>query len=355
VLGNDPFERGAAPRPPVERPAAEATAQGPEPLQGSAPPGGRAAPPPDGRGAGPASPPEPEGPPPESTTADWARELGEMAASLLPAMRERLLALGGLFRLGKAGGPLDAHGMDPTLLARASPLLDFLYLSWWRVEASSAARLPSGPLVVVANRGGLLPWDALVLRLAARREARGRDLRPLLDAAFLERPLLGRAALRLGAVPAAPGNALEILARGDAVGVFPEGSAPRPWPQRHRIGAFGRGGFVKIALRARARIVPCAIVGSEEASPPLGRPGFLADALGLPALAATPGLPLGPLGGLPLPSRWKLVFGEPVEQAGLGPEDADRPEVVARLTAEVRDRLQAMLDQALAARTSIFL
>jgi len=279
-----------------------------------------------------------------------------MAAGVLPAMRERLVALGGLFRLGKAGGPLDVHGMDPTLLDRASPLLDFLYLSWWRVEASSAARLPSGPLVIVANRGGLLPWDALVLRLAVRRETRERrDLRPLLDAAFLKKPLLGRAALRLGAVPAAPGNALEILARGSAVGVFPEGSAPRPWPQRHRIGAFGRGGFVKVALRAGARIVPCAIVGSEEASPPLGRPGFLADALGLPALAATPGLPLGPLGGLPLPSRWKLVFGEPVEQGGLGPEDADRPEVVARLTAEVRDRLQAMLDQALAARTSVFL
>jgi hypothetical protein len=96
-------------------------------------------------------------------------------------------------------------------------------------------------------------------------------------------------------------------------------------------------------------------VGSEEASPPLGRPGFLADALRLPALAAAPGLPLGPLGGLPLPSRWTLVFGEPVDLGGRDAEDAGRPEVVAGLAAEVRERLQATLDRAVAARSSVFL
>jgi 1-acyl-sn-glycerol-3-phosphate acyltransferase len=277
-----------------------------------------------------------------------------MLASLLPALRERLSGLGGLFRLGQAGGPLDPYGMDPTLLARAAPLLDFLYLSWWRVEASSASRLPAGPLVIVANHGGTSPWDALVLRLALHREAH-RELRPLLDAAALARPLSGPAALRLGAVPATPENALALLARGTAVAAFPEGSALRPWPQRYRIGAFGRGGFVKVALRARARIVPCAIVGSEEASPPLGRPGFLADALRLPALAAAPGLPVGFLGGLPLPSRWKLVFGEAEDTGRLGPDDAADPGAAAGVAARVRGRLQEMLDRALASRPSVFI
>jgi 1-acyl-sn-glycerol-3-phosphate acyltransferase len=350
VLGNDPFERGAAVRQTAVPPV---TGDAPPP---STKPPPAAAPAAAGPGTGAAAPAEPQAAPPETTTADWARELGEMAASLLPAMTERLSALGGLLRLGRSSGPLDAHGMDPTLLDRAAPLLDFLYLTWWRVEASSAARLPAGPLVVVANHGGDLPWDALVLRLAVRREAPGhRDLRPLLEAAALSRPLLGRVALRLGAVPASPQNALDLLASGTAVGVFPEGSAPRPWPQRYRIGTFGRGGFVKVALRAGARIVPCAILGSEEASPPLGRAGFIADALKLPGLATAPGLPLGPLGGLPLPSRWTLVFGEPVDLGGRGPEDAARPEVVAGLASEVRERLQAMLDRAVAARSSVFL
>jgi 1-acyl-sn-glycerol-3-phosphate acyltransferase len=137
------------------------------------------------------------------------------------------------------------------------------------------------------------------------------------------------------------------------VAVFPEGSAPRPWPQRYRIGAFGRGGFVKVALRAGAAIVPCAVVGSEEASP-LSRPGFLADVLGLPLLSGH-GLPLGPLGGFPLPSRWWLRLGEPVDTGGAGPEAAADPDRVARITELTRTRLQALIDQVLAERRSVFL
>src|SRR5512147_927350 len=177
VLGNDPFERGAA-----ARPAAGSEAPVPPPAEprGEAGPPEAAAPEAAAPEQGPAAPAPP---PPDATPADYARELGEMLVSLLPALRERLAGLGELFHLGRADAPLDPYGMDPTLLDRAGPLLDFLYLSWWRVEASSAARLPDGPLVVVANRGGLLPWDALVLRLAVRRETRERrDLRPLLDA-----------------------------------------------------------------------------------------------------------------------------------------------------------------------------
>jgi 1-acyl-sn-glycerol-3-phosphate acyltransferase len=280
-----------------------------------------------------------------------------MLASLLPAVQERLKGLGALLRLAEPAGPLDAYGMDPTLLLRAAPLLDFLYLSWWRVEASSAAKVPAhGPVVVVANHGGHLPWDALVLRLALRREHPAhRDLRPLLDAAALARPALGPALQRLGAVPATPDNAARLLGEGAALAVFPEGSAPRPWPQRYRIGAFGRGGFVKVALRAGAAIVPCAVVGSEEASPALGRPGYLAEALRLPILGSALALPLGPLGGLPLPARWTLAFGDPIDLGGAGPEAAADPAEVARLTALVRGRLQAMLDEAVAARRSVFL
>jgi len=282
-------------------------------------------------------------------------DLAAAVAQLLPALRARLAGLGRLWRLGEPGAVLDPHGMDPTLLDRAAPLLDFLYLSWWRVEVQCASRLPEGPLLVVANRAGGVPWDALVLRLAFRRESPGgRDLRPLLDAALLARPLVGAAARRLGAVAASPANAAALLQEGTTLGVFPEGSALHPWPQRYRIGAFGRGGFAKVALRAGAAIVPCAIVGSEEASPPLDRPGFLADALHLPLLASVPGLPLGPLGGLPLPSRWKLFFGESIPTAPLGAAAAASPEAVARLTAEVRERLQALLDRGVAGRRSVF-
>jgi len=280
-----------------------------------------------------------------------------MMARLLPALKERVAGLGSLLRLVESGGPLDPHGMDPTLLERAAPLLDFLYLSWWRVDAATAGRVPSaGPVVVVANHGGALPWDALVLRLALRREHPARrELRPLLDAPALRRPFWGTAWARLGAVPATPENASRILSGGGAVAVFPEGSGARPWPQRYRIGAFGRGGFVKLALRHGAAIVPCAIVGSEEACAPVGRPGFLAEALRMPVLGAGAALPLGPLGDLPLPSRWMVRFGEPLDLGGLGPAAADDAAAVAALAARTREVLQAMLDESLAARRSVFL
>ncbi|HEY7726458.1 MAG TPA: lysophospholipid acyltransferase family protein [Anaeromyxobacteraceae bacterium] len=281
----------------------------------------------------------------------------DVAARLLPALRDRLAGLAGLLRLAEPPGPLDPFGMDPTLLDRAAPLLDFLYLTWWRVEATGTARVPAeGPAMVVANHGGTAPWDALVLRLALRRDHPARrEIRPLLDEVALGPPWLRRLALRLGAVPATPENALRILGEGGAVAVFPQGGAVRPWPLRYRIGAFGRGGFAKVALRAGAAVVPCGIVGSEEASPPVGRAGFLADALHLPLLAAAPALPFGPLGGLPLPARWSLRFGEPADLATRGSGAAPDAEVVAGLAAGVRDCIQALVDEGLAARGSIYL
>ncbi|MFT3916108.1 MAG: hypothetical protein QM704_19085 [Anaeromyxobacteraceae bacterium] len=100
--------------------------------------------------------------------------------------------------------------------------------------------------------------------------------------------------------------------------------------------------------------MPCAIVGSEEASPPMARSGWLAEKLGVPVLSLTPALPIGPAGLVPLPSRWTLDFGEPVAVAG-GPEAAEDAGRVAAITDAVRTTLQAMLDEAVKARGSVFL
>ena len=126
----------------------------------------------------------------------YAAELREALVRLWPALRERVRPLASLAGALASPGPLDRWGMDRRLVDRAAPLVDFLYQSWWRVEARGLETLPPGPALVVANRGGALPWDALVLRLAARRA--GRDLRPLLDDAGLGLPLFGAAAQRLG-------------------------------------------------------------------------------------------------------------------------------------------------------------
>jgi 1-acyl-sn-glycerol-3-phosphate acyltransferase len=286
-------------------------------------------------------------------------ELREALGRLLPQLRAGLAAAVDLARLFEPAERLDRHGMDPRLVERFAPVLELLYASWWRTVVRDADRVPSqGGAVVVANHAGLVPWDAFVLRHALRRDHPAhRELRPLLDDRECALPLVGAAAVRLGAVRASPEAAEELLRDGVLVGVFPEGSAGarKPWRDRYRLLRFGRGGFVKLALRARVPIVPCAIVGSEEASAGISRTGWLAERLGMPFLSSGTALRFGPAALLPLPSRWSLRFGDPVPTEDLSPAAADDPDTVNALTERVRGTLQSMLDEDLAARSAVFL
>ncbi len=286
-------------------------------------------------------------------------ELRDALARLLPAVRERLAAAVDLVRLLEAPERLDPFGMDARFAERLEPLVDLLYGLWWRVEVRDVERVPAeGPAVVVANHGGAAPWDAFVLRHALRRaHPARRDLRPLLDAQEAALPIIGPTAIRYGAVRAGPDAADAILAAGGVLGVFPEGSAAalRPWRERYRLHRFGRGGFVKVALRAGAPIVPCAILGSEEASPGISRTGWLADLLGIPLLSTSRSIRIASAALLPLPSRWTLRFAEPIDVRALGPAAASDLAQVNALTEQVRETLQALLDEGLAARTSVFL
>jgi 1-acyl-sn-glycerol-3-phosphate acyltransferase len=282
-----------------------------------------------------------------------ARELAALVRNLWPALRPRPDSVLLLRRLLDGPGPVDPHGMDPELVAGIAPALDLLVDAWWRTEVRGLERLPPGAALVVANHGGRFHWDALVLGHLLRRA--GRELRPLLDEHALRAPVSGRAAARLGAVAATPENALRLLETGRLAAVFPEGSrnGDRPWAERYRIRRFGRGGFARIAMQAGVPIVPCAIVGSEETAAPFARPGWIAEALDLPLLAGAPGLPLGPLAWLPLPSRWSVRFGEPIAPAPGA--SADDEATATALTESVRATLQRMLDEDVASRPSAYL
>jgi 1-acyl-sn-glycerol-3-phosphate acyltransferase len=288
--------------------------------------------------------------------AAYTDELRELLVRLLPALRESLAPLASLASLLGSPARVDDHGMDPDLPRRARAVLEFFLDTWWRVDVHGVSLLPEQPVVVVANHGGTLAWDALVLRAAAVRPPNPRELRPLLDPRALSAPVLGPLLVRMGAAPLRPEVALSLLDRGSSIALFPEGprDAPRPWGDRYRVTKFGRGGFARVAALARAPIVPCAIVGSEEASAPFDRRGWLAEALRLPLLAAMPALPIAaPLGWLPLPSRWSIRFGAPV--APPPPELADDAGAMATAGERVRVELQRMLDADLAARRSVFL
>jgi 1-acyl-sn-glycerol-3-phosphate acyltransferase len=169
-------------------------------------------------------------------------------------------------------------------------------------------------------------------------------------------PFFGTLMSRLGAVRACPENAQVLLDRNAVIAVFPEGNQGlrKTYRERYRLQRFGRGGVVKLAIRAGVPIVPVAIVGGEETYPVLWRTGVLAELFGVPFLPITPLFPLlGPLGLLPLPARWSVAFG-PALRLELPPEAADDPGAVSRANERVRGEVQGLLGELLGRRRNVF-
>jgi 1-acyl-sn-glycerol-3-phosphate acyltransferase len=162
---------------------------------------------------------------------------------------------------------------------------------------------------------------------------------------------------KVGGVPASPWNASRILESDELMMVFPEGvkGTGKPFSERYRLQRFGRGGFVEIALRTRSPIVPIAVVGSEEIYPKIADSPTLARAIGAPFVPLTPTFPwLGPLGLVPLPSKWRIEFCEPLDISGYPPEAAEDRRVVFELSEQVRETIQHALYENLVRRGSAF-
>ncbi len=255
---------------------------------------------------------------------------------------------------------VDEFGFDPeltekVLLAAVRPLYEY----WFRVEVRGLENIPTeGGALVVANHSGTIPLDSVMTQLALLdHHPAHRHLRMLGADLVFSTPLVSELARKSGTTLACSADAERLLERGELVGVWPEGfkGIGKPFSERYKLQRFGRGGFVSAALKARVPIVPCSIVGAEEIYPILGNVSTLARLLGLPYLPVTPTWPwLGPLGAIPLPSKWIIEFGEPVATDGFGPGAADDPMLVFNLTDEVRETIQQTLYRLLMARTSIF-
>lgn len=266
-----------------------------------------------------------------------------------------------LRRGGPGPGPEpeeDAWGHDPAFARGARPALDLLYDRWWRVRAHGGEHVPAhGRAVVLANHAGVLPYDAAMIATAIGRAPAGRQARALLPPAAFDLPWANVAARRLGAVAASKANALGLLAEDHVVIGFPETgrAVVKPYADRYRLERFGRGEAVEVALRAQAPIVPCAVVGSEEVHPVLTDVPILARVLRTPAFPITPTFPLlGPLGLLPLPSRWHIAFGAPIHLRH-PPAAAEDRALVLSINDRVRDTVQHLLHETLLRRKAAFL
>jgi len=255
---------------------------------------------------------------------------------------------------------VDEFGFDPQFNdAIVRPLLRFFFKSWFRVEVSGVENLPeTGAALVVANHAGVLPFDGLMASVAVHDEHPAhRDLRLLAADMVFDLPMVGEAARRAGHTMACTADAHRLLASGELTAVFPEGykGLGKRFKDRYKLQRFGRGGFVAAALRTKAPIVPCSIVGSEEIYPMLADVRLLARLFGLPYFPITPLFPLaGPAGLVPLPSKWHIAFGEPIPTAHYAAADADDPMVTFELTDQVRETIQQTLYQLLAGRRNMF-
>ncbi|WP_083405826.1 lysophospholipid acyltransferase family protein [Mycolicibacterium rutilum] len=256
---------------------------------------------------------------------------------------------------------VDEFGFDQHLnSAIFLPLLRVLFNSWFRVEVSGIENLPeTGAALIVANHAGVLPFDGLMTSVAVHdHHPAHRDLRLLAADMVFDMPMVGQAARKAGHTMACTADAHRLLAAGELTAVFPEGykGLGKHFKDRYKLQRFGRGGFVSAALRSKAPIVPCSIVGSEEIYPMIADVKLLARLLGLPYFPITPLFPLaGPAGMIPLPSKWHIQFGEPIETADYDESAADDPMITFELTDQVRETIQQTLYQLLANRRNTFL
>ena len=254
---------------------------------------------------------------------------------------------------------VDEFGFDRQLTESVFlPMLRPLYRNWFRIEAIGAKQLPEdGPALVVANHSGTIALDALMLAVAVHDEHPSHRFLRLLGADIVFRmPGLSEIARKSGGTLACNPDAERLLKAGELVGVFPEGfkGIGKPFADRYKLARFGRGGFVSAALRTGTPIIPVSIVGAEEIYPLLGNIRPLARLLGAPYFPVTPTFPwLGPLGLVPLPSKWLIEFGEPIQTADMT-DSADDPMVVFNLADQVRETIQQTLHKLLERRPDAF-
>lgn len=255
---------------------------------------------------------------------------------------------------------VDDFGFDPEWTESFLSVFKVLYHDYWRVETTGVENVPAtGRALLVSNHAGVLPWDGTMIKTAVFAEhSHPRHVRALVGSLYMSMPMLSWFLRRTGQTVGHPDDTRRLLERDELVLVFPEGvrGTGKGYKDRYRLRRFGRGGFVATAIRSGAPIIPVSVVGSEEIYPMVGDVTPLARLLGLPYFPVTPFWPwLGPLGMIPLPSKWRIQFHAPIHVEDYPPEAADDNNLVLALADEVRDTIQQGIYDNLKMRRGIFL
>lgn len=254
---------------------------------------------------------------------------------------------------------VDEYGMDKGLVEMVRPVFQFLYRDYWRVSVDGIENIPQeGPAIIVCNHSGTLPYDSAMLNMAVFNEhPKARYVRFLVEDFVYYFPFLGTFINRLGGVRACQENAERLLKGGELIAVFPEGvkGLGKLYKDRYRLERFGRGGFIKLAIKTKAPVIPTAIIGAEEIHPIILKSALLAKLFRIPYFPVTYTWPhFGILGLIPLPSKWSITFGKPVNLKRYSVKTLDNKLLIHRLTEDVRGTIQKMIDDGLKKRGTPF-
>lgn len=254
----------------------------------------------------------------------------------------------------------DEWGMDMEVIDAVKPFFDFMYYKYWRVETTGIDNIPEeGRALLVANHSGQLPWDGSMLGTAVYNEHPAQRLvRTLYADWFPTVPFVSTLMSKTGQALASEDNGTRLLEQEQLVAVFPEGikGVSKLYKDRYRLARFGRGGFVRMALSTGAPILPISIVGAEETYISLAKSPFIAGLLGLPFFPISLTWPwLGPLGLIPMPTKWYIDIGEPIPMDPYDPGEASNVTLTTQLNDQVRNIIQEMIFLRLAQRKSVFL
>jgi 1-acyl-sn-glycerol-3-phosphate acyltransferase len=252
--------------------------------------------------------------------------------------------------LGPAG--VDPFGLDPQWAKYALLTIATLHRKYFRTEVHGIENAPPGRVLLVANHSGQVPVDGALMGAAMFMDAEPpRIIRAMVEKWAVSLPFVSLLFTRVGQVVGVPENAKRLLAQGEALLVFPEGARgiAKTFDRRYKLAEFGLG-FMRMAIETDTPIVPVAVIGGEEQYISVANVESLAKLLHIPAFPIIPQLLL-PGGQLPLPTKYRIWFGEPMRFTG-DPDDDDS--VMDEKVWLVKQTIQSMLNRGLKARKHIF-
>jgi 1-acyl-sn-glycerol-3-phosphate acyltransferase len=277
-----------------------------------------------------------------SAVDDWMTSI--LGEEFNARLRRVPLALG--------SGGVDPFGLDPVWTKWALAATAVLHRNYFRTEVNGAKNIPSGRLLLVANHSGQVPIDAALIGASMFMDAEPpRFIRAMVEKWTQTLPFVSLLFSRVGQVVGVPENALRLLEQGEVLLVFPEGARgiSKTFDKRYQLTDFGLG-FMRLAMETRTPIVPVAVIGGEEQYISVRNVEPLARLFRMPAFPLMPQMLL-PGGQLPLPTKYRIYFGEPMHFEG-DPDDDDA--VIEEKVWVVKAMVQSMVNRGVKAREHIF-